>query len=392
MHVYTSVTVNYIPKARILAQSVKKFHPEATFHLVLSDAIPAWFDLSQEPFDALIHIADLGIANLDSWIFKHTLVELCTAVKGRACQYIIDTNQADKVIYLDPDIVIFSRLDSILDKLNEFSILLTPHQTVPETNEETIADNEICSLKHGVFNLGFLAIHATDHGRAFVDWWTARLIDFCYDDIAAGLFTDQRWVDLAPCLFAGLHVLREPIYNVCTWNLSNRLVTGSLESGIFVNDLPLCFYHFSGFDSGSQEIMLDKYGKKSPVLKKLRNWYLDQCDTAGQQEYGTTPCRYNSFDNNEPVTRSHRLLYRSRQDLIDYFPNPFETGNVNKSYYHWFRSNADVDFGDCGSDIETPEMLRDALVRAHAELSSIKNSRTWRLLLMLRQLIHPLRG
>lgn len=389
MHVYTSVTVNYIPKARVLAQSVKRFHPEATFYLVLSDDIPVWLDLSQEPFDVLIHITDLGIAHLDSWIFKHALVELCTAVKGRACQYIIETCHADKIIYLDPDIAIFSRLDSILDKLDEFSILLTPHQTIPETDYESIVDNEICSLKHGVFNLGFLAINATDHGRDFVDWWTARLIDFCYDDIAAGLFTDQRWVDLVPCLFDGLHVLREPIYNVCTWNLSNRLVTGSLEEGLFVNDLPLCFYHFSGFDSGSQEVMLDKYGKKSPVLRKLRNWYLNQCDKASQQEYGTTSCCYNSFDNNELITRSHRLLYRSRQDLIDYFPNPFSTQDPNRSYYHWYTNNAELELGGIRTDIETPEVLRDALISARAELNLIKNSRSWRLVSLLRKFMRP---
>ena len=40
MHVFTSVTANYLPKAAALAHSVKRVHPEAVFHLVLSDAMP----------------------------------------------------------------------------------------------------------------------------------------------------------------------------------------------------------------------------------------------------------------------------------------------------------------------------------------------------------------
>ena len=38
----------------------------------------------------------------------------------------------------------------------------------------------------------------TGQGRRFIDWWADRLRQFCYDEVPNGLFTDQRWVDLAP--------------------------------------------------------------------------------------------------------------------------------------------------------------------------------------------------
>ncbi len=392
MHIFTSVTANYIPKARVLAQSVKKHQPDAVFHLLLSDAVPDWLDMEHEDFDHLIHIEDLGIDNLQSWIFKHSLVELCTAVKGYGFQYILKHYQADKVIYLDPDIVVFSPLDSLDQALDEASILLTPHQCVPESDYAAIIDNEICSLKHGVFNLGFLAIANDGDGNAFVDWWAARLGEFCYDDIAAGLFTDQRWVDLAPCFFERLKVLRAPIYNVCTWNLSNRQVAGSLETGITVNGQPLCFYHFSGFDSGAQEVMLNKYGSRNPALKQLRAWYLAACDAAGQQQYGTTPCCYNSFANGQPITRQQRVLYRSRRDLIDYFPDPFCCDDPHKSYCAWYAVNADEQAAGLDSTVlDNVDTLRDALISARSELNLIKNSRTWRVLRAIEKVSRPLR-
>ena len=85
MHVFTSVTANYLPKASALAHSLKRVHPEAVFHVVLCDEMPADAPpATMAPFDTIINIRDLPIQHIRSWIFKHRLVELCTAVKGCA--------------------------------------------------------------------------------------------------------------------------------------------------------------------------------------------------------------------------------------------------------------------------------------------------------------------
>ncbi|NDC44645.1 MAG: hypothetical protein EBZ55_00975 [Actinobacteria bacterium] len=82
MHYYTSITSNYLPKARVLARSVKRHDPDAVFHLLLSDTPPPGWNLAEEPFDTLLGLDDLGIENVNAWAFKHALVEMCTAVKG----------------------------------------------------------------------------------------------------------------------------------------------------------------------------------------------------------------------------------------------------------------------------------------------------------------------
>jgi hypothetical protein len=122
---------------------------------------------------------------------------------------------------------------------------------VPERTRDAILDNEFSVLRHGIYNLGFVAVSNTAEGRRFAEWWADRLKDFCYDDIPRGLFTDQRWVDLAPAYFDSVRILRSPQYNVCTWNLTHRTVNGSFARGFTVNGLPLVFYHFSGLDSGA---------------------------------------------------------------------------------------------------------------------------------------------
>jgi len=377
MHIFTSVTANYIPKARVLAQSVKKYHPDAQFHLLLSDCLPEWLGEGEADFDSIINIEELPIPNRAAWIFKHRLVELCTAVKGFGFQEIFRRHNPDKLIYLDPDIAVMSRLDSITDQLDHASILLTPHQTQPDTELRAIVDNEICSLKHGVYNLGFAAVRNSVEGRRFVDWWAARLEHFCYDDIPNGLFTDQRWCDLAPAFFADLKILREPIYNVCTWNLTQRRVTGTVPDGLLINGQPLCFYHFSGFDSGAQKVMLDLYGKESPVLYPLRDWYISQCEAMGQESYGATPCRYDRFSNGTVVTKSHRFIYRKDSSMEQRFPDPFAAAGPD-SYLAWYDSTY-RDAVIIPEFTDYNELLNHYMATLNL-LTLIRTSKSWRIL------------
>ncbi len=338
-HIFTSATANYIPKARVLAHSVKRYHPQCCFHLVFPDTVPRGFRLEEEPFDSLLTIADLGLTNPEQWMFKHSLVELSTAVKGPALLKLLGLADCSEAVYLDPDIVVLAPLDELLDQFRAASILLTPHLTEPETALEGIRDHEICTLQHGIYNLGFVGVKNSPEGRRFASWWADRLREFCYDDIPQGLFTDQRWADLAPAYFPECRILRDPVYNVCTWNLSHRRVEGTLQAGLTVGGRRIAFYHFSGFDSGSQKAMLEKYGRGVRGLSQLRQWYITECDRMGQREFAAIPWRYDYFANGEPISSQQRRLYRERTDLQQAFPNPYATADLNHSYCHWFQAN-----------------------------------------------------
>lgn len=368
MHFFTSITANYLPKARVLARSLKRENPDAVFHLVLADRVPDGFELAREPFDRVIAIEELGIPDLDSWIFKHSVVELCTAIKGAAFLKIFDSAGADKVVYLDPDIVVLNPLDELSRLLDSHEVVLTPHQLVPEQDYQAIIDNEICSLKHGVFNLGFLAVARGQEGMRFLNWWRDRLLLFCYDDIPNGLFTDQKWVDLAPCFF-DVHILKDKSYNVATWNLTHREVTSGRDGRLEVEGSPIKFFHFSGFDSGDQEIMLKRYAPSGSPLFDLRKWYLRELKEAGQEEFGDLPCIYSTFSNGEPIPYEARLLYRSRADLIKAFPRPAQVTEDRNCYYWWFKVHGAK---------EMPAGATAPLSQEDRLLLKIRNSILWR--------------
>ena len=156
MYYFTSITTNYIPKARILCKSLKKKNSKAVFILCLCDKIPDSFNIADEEFDGILTLDDIKeIKNKDIYRFKHNITELCTAVKPLVAKQILIDFNTEKVVYLDPDIVVFSSLDNLEDMLDSYSMVFTPHQTVYETEDSFVRSNEILFLKRGTMNLGF---------------------------------------------------------------------------------------------------------------------------------------------------------------------------------------------------------------------------------------------
>ncbi len=334
VHLFTSAACNYIPKVRLLFQSVKKFHPDWEIHLALPDQISDAVDTQHEPFDHIWSIERLDIPYWRPWAFCHEIVELATAIKPFALLKIMETFDVEKIIYLDPDIVVFSPLDDILEALEECSMLLTPHLTEPEEHIEAVMDNEICSLRHGIYNLGFLGIKVDPESRRFARWWAKRLYHFCRAETRHGLFTDQRWIDLVPAFFSGVGIVRSPRHNVASWNLTHRKITGNFESGFFVNGEPLGFYHFTGFDSGAHNVMALKNIGINESVQKLLTWYKKTTEELGKDPLAQIPWAFGTFSDGTPILKAQRIVYRERPDLQKAFPDPFDA----TGYLAWWQT------------------------------------------------------
>lgn len=324
MFVFTSCINNYIPKARVLASSLKAIHPDWTFCLLLGEEAPEGFRLEDEPFDRVLMFDHLGIPDFQSWLFRHRVVEICTAAKGPALYHFLVREQHEKVMYLDPDIMVCNSLEPLAKLLDAHDLLLTPHQLEPQEGYQSLLDNEMCSMKYGVFNLGFVAAARRGDGISFANWWRKRLLEFCYDDIPNGIFTDQRWCDLAPAFFAGLHVVRDPGCDVASWNLAERTVTRDADGVFLVNGVPLRFYHFTGYDSGAGQVMTARYGGDMPAVGELWKLYRDRLVACGQNELGKISWRYATFGDGTPIPDDMRIAYRSSSALRHNYPDPFK--------------------------------------------------------------------
>jgi hypothetical protein len=331
---YSSFTFSYLNRARVLFRTLRRFHPDWELVALITDEPPAGFVFRppDEPFDRVVWARELGVPDFQSWLFKHDVVEVCTAVKGpfmhQAC-----ASGADAVIYLDPDTALLASLDPLLEMLETHDIVLTPHIIEPNTQHLAILDNDLSASRTGIFNLGFVAVRTTGEGARFARWWNDRLLAYCYDDIPAGLFVDQRWCDHTPALFDKVMVLRDPGYNVASWNLSTRIVAVGKDGSITVNGRPLRFWHFTKLGQ-TADIMTKRYAGPNFPVYEIWHWYRREVAASTDAAIPERYWAYGAYADGAPIEKAHRVLYRERPDLQAAFPDPFRSGDG--SYQAWF--------------------------------------------------------
>lgn len=330
---FTSLNFGYISRGLVLLDTIRVHHPDwRVIVLVVERRNAIWEGAERlEAFDQIVFAEDLGIERFDAWMFKHDVVEACTAVKGAMLCRLLDEG-ADRVVYLDPDIAVLGPLGTTVARLDAAGVVLTPHQTQPNTKLSAIRDNEMTSMQYGIYNLGFLAVRRCESGLAFAHWWRAQLLRECYDEPERGVFTDQKFCDIAPSLFDSVAIERDPGCNVASWNLSQRHLNVEPSGAIAVNGVPLKFYHFTKI-FGVGETMTDRYASKNSVVYELRRWYRRQVGFKDAALPDVPPWSYGAFDDGSMVQTEARRTFRRRRDLFDSFDSPFQTGRG--SFHTW---------------------------------------------------------
>ena len=133
--------------------------------------------------------------------FRYDVMELNTAVKPFVLAHLLFERGIDRVLYLDPDILVLSTLDPVFRELDACSIVLTPHATRPY--QDAKQPDEISLLRTGAYNLGFIGVAKTEESRAMLNWWQERCREHCVVQPEDGLFVDQKWIDLVPGFHPG---------------------------------------------------------------------------------------------------------------------------------------------------------------------------------------------
>ncbi|SHN12517.1 hypothetical protein [Roseibium suaedae] len=338
VHCFTSISYAYLDRARVLGATIKQFHPDWTLWLLLTDEEPEGFEinLDVESWDHLFRATDLDIPKIKGWMFQHDVVELCTAVKGPFLEKLLNDG-ADKVFYIDPDIALLNPLHPLEKLLDQHSVLLTPHQTGYDEDPIAILDNEVSCLIHGTYNLGFIAVRNDENGRECARWWSARCRNYCYDDKPRGLFVDQKWCDLIPAYFDNVHIVRDPGYNVASWNLNSRVISSKDDGRFYVNsEHMLRFYHFTKLGPIG-DTMTRRYAKDNTEVYEIWAWYKKLVAANVDRRIPERYWFYGVYSSGNPIPKAARELYRYRGDLKEAFPNPFDS--TNGGYEAWYEAD-----------------------------------------------------
>ena len=277
---FTVCNIAYLHKALVLADSFFKI----TKSLLKIYIIDTKRDLGViSGHHKIIWVEELNIPDFNNLAFKYDITELSTSLKPYLAKLNLENN--DKVIFFDPDIYIFFKINSILEDLDECSILLTPHYTKPEPDHWENSD--IGMMRFGSFNLGFFGVRSTSQSHEFLDWWHNRCMRFCFFETQFGLSTDQKWLSIAPCFYSNIKISFNLGYNMAFWNLHERCLYKDKNGNLMVNNKdPLIFFHFSSFDENQTSNLSTR-----PIIDKKNINDILKCIS---MEYGESQLSYKS--------------------------------------------------------------------------------------------------
>lgn len=305
---FTICSANYIAYAKTLFRSLKRADPDGAtpFFLILVDEEVPGELMEQLPFEVIL-ARDLGIPEFWDMALRYSVMEMNTAVKPAAFLHLFDRG-FDAAVYLDPDIYVISELTEVKRSLRDgANVILTPHSTEPL--EDGLDPDDVRLLRTGAYNLGFIACRRSDEARRLLEWWHRRMLAQCLVDLEAGLFVDQKFMDLAPAYAKGVEILRHTGYNVAYWNLASRPVTR--QDGVWkAGDRDLVFFHFSGVIPGRKEVF-SKHQNRFEVsnigdLKDLLGAYIDELEAEGHSGLKGIPYAYGRFGDGSAIPDVYR--------------------------------------------------------------------------------------
>jgi hypothetical protein len=337
--IFSIVAKNYLPMANALGDSIKLTHPDVPFFVVVADKEDGKLLFDQQRYP-IVPATALGIENLEEIAFKYNITEFCTALKPFAFNYFFQQG-FQRAIYFDPDIYVFSQLDSVFERLEQSALVVTPHFCTLE-NKYTGLVPEGMLMHVGIFNFGFCAISNSVSGRRIVEWWKIRLMDQCYADKIDGLHTDQKWMDFMPSLINDLHIERGLGYNVAIWNwherqLENRQGKFWVKNRISGLDaMPLVFFHYSNFNfsrATNSNQFQPKYIQKFSDLTEASDYYAQRLADESIGEYSRLyEYSYAKFDDGTSISHFHRRLFRRLLESNYAFDKPFNTKDSSSFY------------------------------------------------------------
>jgi glycosyltransferase involved in cell wall biosynthesis len=312
---FTIASRNYLAYALTLMQSIAEHHPDAPRYLILADRDDGDPTFATAPFTT-IPVEALALPDFDAFAFRYDIMEFNTAIKPYAFAHVRRLHPRSSIVYLDPDVLVVQPLIEVEAAFADGALaVLTPHLLAPIDDDRHPGEREIMSS--GIYNCGFVAIGPHAEADRLIAWWAHRLEFGASNDVAAGLFTDQKWMDLVPGLFPDVRILRDEGYNLAYWNLSQRPL--SRRAGAwYAAERPLAFVHFSGVDV-DRPTQFSKHQNRHDQttigeLLPLYQHYLDRLAGNGQAQHRVKPYAFGRFADGEPICAPVRIVYRNYFD------------------------------------------------------------------------------
>ena len=154
--------------------------------------------------------------------------------------YILKEIKLPHICSLDADILFFDSPSTIFDKLEKYSIIITPHKFSKENIDLKI---------YGIYNVSFQIFKNNYIGLECLKKWREECLEFCDDeyDKVGDRFADQKYLDKWTKLYPdSVYELNDNSSGLAIWNINNYEVRKK-EGKFYSNSESIIFYHFHHF-------------------------------------------------------------------------------------------------------------------------------------------------
>lgn len=141
------------------------------------------------------------------------------------------------ITYVDADLWFLHAAAPMHAEWARASVYITPHDQPAYLRER--------EQRFGRFNVGVVGFRNDENGRACLDWWRERCLEWCFDRVEGKRFADQGYLDDFPVKFGGVRILEHPGINAAPWNLEPGEVTAA-SGQPYLSGRPVLFYHYQG--------------------------------------------------------------------------------------------------------------------------------------------------
>jgi hypothetical protein len=241
LHFATLFDQNYYSRGMALFSSMRRHIPK--FHLFV-------LCLDDVVFEQITKLGDNRITPIKlAQLEQHFPQLLAIKPKRSWAEYIFTLSpcwpnyllqsqpETGHIITLDADIYFFSNPISLIEKFEQKSILITPHNFSPRLLG-------LGKEEFGKFNVSFQAFKRDEAGLACLEEWQQNCIDWCHDYLDGPRYADQKYLDAWPIKYDhALAITNHPGAGLAPWNVEN--FTYSRKWGkVYVNGEPLVYVHF----------------------------------------------------------------------------------------------------------------------------------------------------
>ena len=234
---------HYLPKALIMLATLRRHCPGARTHvLCLSEQCHGVMRELALPDVTLWRLDELEAADPALLAVKSTrgLLEYFWTLTPCLPHWLYRLKpETESITYLDADLCFLSDPRVLFSEAPEASVLLMPHNFPERLRHKAEA--------YGVYNVSWLTFANTDQGRACLDWYRERCLEWCHYAVEDGRMGDQKYLDYFADHFQGVHPLCHPGAGVAPWNVEAFDYALDAQGRLTVDGQPLIFYHAHAF-------------------------------------------------------------------------------------------------------------------------------------------------